>query len=182
MLSKKVLKLCQKGTANWNQKLSTQDIIEYSERVASAIKIIKGLPESQSEVADDRRAFDTTLFERISNQVGLQEKPAKIMRLGEIRANHESSNCRPMRVVFCREDPVIELIAKRNVKLEDKIYWFNRDLTQSERKLKFEARKKRRDRQNVSGAHVTRSSTCNTSARNATSLPVTHNDIGTSHK
>ena len=62
--------------------------------------IIKGLPESQSEVADDRRAFDTTLFERISNQVGLQEIPVKIMRLGDIRANHESSNCRPMRVVF----------------------------------------------------------------------------------
>ena len=83
--------------------------------------IIKGLPESQSEVADDRGAFDTTLFERISNQVGLQdqENPAKIMRLGEIRANHESSNCRPMRVVFCREDPVIELLAKRIVKLVD---------------------------------------------------------------
>ena len=30
-----------------------------------------------SEVADDRRAFDTTLFERISNQVGLQEKLRK---------------------------------------------------------------------------------------------------------
>lgn len=42
--------------------------------------IIKGLPESQSEVADDHRAFDTTFFERLSNQVGLQEKPAKIMR------------------------------------------------------------------------------------------------------
>ena len=105
----------------------------------------------------------------------------KIMCLGEIRANHESSNCRPMRVVFCREDPVIELCAKRNVKLEDQIYCFSRDLTKSERKLEFQARKKRRERQNVSGAHVTRSSTCITSARNATSGRVTHNDIGTPH-
>ena len=121
--------------------------------------IIKGLPESQSEVADDRRAFDTTLFERISNQVGLQEKPSKIIRLGALRANHESSNCGPMHVVFCREDPVIELLAKRNVKSEDQMYWFGRHLTQSERKLEFEARKERRERQNVSGAHVTRSST-----------------------
>ena len=136
------------------------------------------MPESQSEVADDRRAFDTTLFERISNQVGLQEKPAKILRLG-VRANRESANCRPMRVVFYREDPVIELLAKRNVKLEDRIYWFSRDLTQSERKLEFEARKKRRERQNVSGVHVTRSSTSNTSATSTTDEPVTHNDIGT---
>ena len=120
--------------------------------------IIKGLPESQSEEADDRRAFDTTLSERISNQVGLQEKPSKKMRLGAIRANHESSNCRPMHVVFCREDPVIELLAKRNVKSEDQMYWFSRHLIQSERKLEFETRKER-ERQNVSGAHVTRSST-----------------------
>lgn len=119
--------------------------------------IIKGLQESQSQVADDRRAFDTTLFERISNQVGLQEKPSKIIRLGALRANHDSSNCRPMHVVFCREDP--ELLAKRNVKSEDQMYWFSRHLTQSERKLEFEARKERRERQNVSGAHVTRSST-----------------------
>ena len=63
------------------------------------------------------------------------------MRLG-IRANDKSSNCRPMGVVFYSEDPVIELFAKRNVKLEDRIYWFSRDLTQSERKLEFEARKK----------------------------------------
>ena len=34
---KKVLILCQKGTANWNQQLSTQDIIEYTKRAASAI-------------------------------------------------------------------------------------------------------------------------------------------------
>lgn len=54
-----------------------------------------------------------------------------------------------MRVVFCREDPVIELFAKRNVKLEDQIYWFRRDLTQSERKLEFKARKKQRERQCV---------------------------------
>ena len=33
----------------------------------------------------------------------------------------------------------------------------------------------------MSGARVTRSSTGNTSARNATSGPVTHNDIGTPH-
>ena len=187
MLVQDALQKSSEAVSERNRKLESEIIDtgyhrvlrESSERHKRRCNIIiKGLPESQSEVADDRRAFDTTLFERISNQVGLQEKPAKIMRLGEIRANHESSNCRPMRVVFCREDPVIELIAKRNVKLEDKIYWFNRDLTQSERKLEFEARKKRRDRQNVSGAHVTRSSTCNTSARNATSWPVTHNDIG----
>lgn len=48
--------------------------------------IIKGLPESQSEVADDRRALDTTLFERISNQVGLLEKPSEIMK-AQIPAN-----------------------------------------------------------------------------------------------
>ena len=58
-------------------------------------------------------------------------------------------------MVFCREDPVIELLAKRNVKSEDQMYWFSRHLTQSERKLEFEARKERRERQNVSGTHVT---------------------------
>lgn len=81
-----------------------------------------------------------------------------------------------MRVVFCREDPVIELFAKRNVKLEDQIYWFRRDLTQSERKLEFKARKKQRERQ---CAHVTGSSTSNTSARSVPSESVIHNDIGT---
>ena len=81
------------------------------------------------------------------------------MRLGAIRANHESSNCRLMHVVFCREDRVIELLAKRNMKSEHQMYWFSRHLTQSERKLEFEARKERRERQNVSGAHVKRSST-----------------------
>ena len=60
-----------------------------------------------------------------------------------------------MRIVFCGEDPVIELLAKMNVKLEDRIYWFSRELTQNERKLEFEARRKRRERQNVSGTHTT---------------------------
>ena len=61
------------------------------------------------------------------------------------------------------------------------MYWFSRDLTQSERKLEFEAMKKWCERQNVSGACVSRSSTCITSARNATSGPVTHKDIDTPH-
>ena len=79
--------------------------------------IIKGLQESLSEVGDDRKAFDASLFESISNQVGLQEKPDKIMHLGATKENPEGSiYCRPMRVVFCREDPVIELLAKRNAK------------------------------------------------------------------
>lgn len=63
--------------------------------------------------------------------------------------------------------------------MEDQIYWLGRELTQSERKLEFEARKKQRERHNVSGAHVTWSSTSNTSARSATIESVIHNDIVT---
>ena len=143
--------------------------------------IIKGLQESPSEVGDDRKAFDASLFESISNLVGLQEKPVKIMRLGAIKENPEGSiYCRPMRVVFCREDPVIELLAKRNVKLDDKMYWFNRDLTQNERKLEFEARKKRRERLNASAANVIRPGNTGSSSATSTTVrkPDIHNIIG----
>ena len=113
--------------------------------------------------------------------MGLQEKPVKIMRLGAIKENPEGSiYCRPMRVVFCREDPVIELLAKRNVKLDDKMYWFNRDLTQNERKLEFEARKKRRERLNASAANVIRPGNTGSSSATSTTVrkPDIHNIIG----
>ena len=158
----------------------TQVIIGFCHKRRCNI-IIKGLQESPSEVGDDRKAFDASLFESISNLVGLQEKPVKIMRLGAIKENPKGSiYCRPMRVVFCREDPVIELLAKRNVKLDDKMYWFNRDLTQNERKLEFEARKKRRERLNASAANVIRPGNTGSSSATSTTVrePDIHNIIG----
>ena len=87
-------------------------------------------------------------MEKIRNQVGLQEKPVKIMRLGEKKhSNPEPDYSRPVRVEFCREDPVIYLLAKRNLNIGGQTHWFGRDLTHHETKLEFEARKKRRERQ-----------------------------------
>ena len=58
--------------------------------------IIKSLRESASEVAEERKLYDESLMEKIRNQVGLQEKPVKIMRLGEKKhSNPEPDYSRP---------------------------------------------------------------------------------------
>ena len=69
------------------------------------------------------------------------------MRLGEKHSNPDPDYSHPVHVEFCREDPVIYLLAKRNVNIGRQTHWFGRDLTQHERKLEYEARKKRRERQ-----------------------------------
>ena len=88
------------------------------------------------------------MFTEIADQVGLQDKPVKIMRLGRFDNSPRSQQYnRPTRVVFCREDPVVHLITAKKVVMHDKVYWFGRDLTKHERDLEFQARNRRRERQ-----------------------------------
>lgn len=123
--------------------------------------IIKGVEESNSEVSEERQKHDEVLFSSLSTKIGLQEMPIKVTRLGKL--NHDlnslhndqgssSQNCRPMRVSFCREDPVVHLLTAKNVTHNGKVLWFNRDLTKQERDLEFQARNKRRERRKQGSA------------------------------
>ena len=88
--------------AERNRKLETESVDtgyhrvlkESSERQKRRCNIIiKGLRESPSEAPEERKIQDGSLIEKIGNQVGLQEKPVKIMRLGIcITETHYSSD------------------------------------------------------------------------------------------
>ena len=100
--------------------------------------IIRGLEESQSDDAEEWKLHDERLFGVLADRVGLQDKPVKIMCLGRInRESNPQQYNRPMRMLFCREDPVIHLISARSVNLDGQVYWFGRDLTKHERDLEY---------------------------------------------
>lgn len=110
--------------------------------------VVRNVEESHSSDAEERKKHDEKLFTEIADQVGLQDKPVKIMRLGRFDNSPRSQQYnRPMRVVFCREDPVVHLITAKKVVMHHKVYWFGRDLTKHERDLEFQARNRRRERQ-----------------------------------